>query len=84
MTGSKILELAKNAQNLFIRQDPNGQAQLLKMLLSNCSFDRGSLSPTYTKPFDMFVRGNESGDWRAVWDSNHLRQPKLLHLKGLH
>ena len=70
VTGSKILELAKNAHNLFIRQDSSEQARLLKILLSNCTFDRGSLSPTYNKPFDLFVEGNESGDWRREWDSN--------------
>jgi hypothetical protein len=31
-TGSRILELAKNAQNLFIRQDPREQERLLKTL----------------------------------------------------
>jgi DNA invertase Pin-like site-specific DNA recombinase len=41
VTGSKILELAKNAHNLFIRHDPTEQARLLKILLSNCTFDRG-------------------------------------------
>ena len=70
VTGSKILELAKNAHNLFIRQDSSEQARLLKILVSNCTFDRGSLSPTYTKPFDLFVEGNETGDWRREWDSN--------------
>ena len=70
VTGSKIVELAKNAHNLFIQQDPVEQARLLKMLLSNCTFDRGSLCPVYNKPFDMFVAGNENGDWRREWDSN--------------
>lgn len=67
-TGSKILELAKNAHNLFIRQDPDEQARLLKMLVSNCTFDRGSLSVAYVKPFDLLVDGNESGDWLGVRD----------------
>jgi site-specific DNA recombinase len=70
VTGSKILELAKNAHNLFTRQDPAQQARLLKILVSNCAFNRGTLCPTYSKPFDLFVAGNESGDWRREWDSN--------------
>jgi hypothetical protein len=69
-TGSRILELAKTAHTLFIQQEPSEQARLLKILLSNCTFDRGSLSPSYSKPFDMFVQGNEKGDWRREWDSN--------------
>jgi hypothetical protein len=28
-------------------------------LVSNSMFDRGSLSPTYVKPFDVFAKGSE-------------------------
>ena len=69
-TGSRILELAKNAHNLFIRQDPKEQARLLKMLVSNCTFDSGSLSVAYIKPFDLLVEGNETGNWLGGRDSN--------------
>jgi hypothetical protein len=65
-TGSKILELAKNAHNLFVLQDSHDQARLLKMLVSNCTFDRGSLSVSYIKPFDLLVDGNENGNWLAT------------------
>jgi len=44
VTGSKILGLAKNARNLFNRQNFDEQAEMLKMLVSNCTFDRGSFS----------------------------------------
>jgi hypothetical protein len=40
--GSEILELAQTAPAQFLTQDPADQARLLK-LLSNCTFDRGSL-----------------------------------------
>jgi hypothetical protein len=53
---------------LFIRQDPNEQARLLKTLVSNCTFDRGSLSVAYVKPFDLLADGNESGNWLGVRD----------------
>jgi site-specific DNA recombinase len=69
-TGSKILELAKNAHNLFIRQDPREQARLLKTLVSNSTFDRGSLSVAYVKPFDLLVEGNETENWLGGRDSN--------------
>ena len=34
-------------------------------LLSNCTLDleRGSLTPTYSKPFDLLAAGNETGKW---------------------
>jgi site-specific DNA recombinase len=69
-TAEKILELAKQAENLYKSQDPIEQRRLLETVLSNCTFDRGSLSPTYSSPFDLLVRGNETGDWRAQQDSN--------------
>ena len=70
VTGSKILELAKNAHNLFVQQNSQDQARLLKTLVSNCTFDRGSLLATYRKPFDMLVEGNENGNWLGGRDSN--------------
>ena len=68
VTGLRILELAKDAPSLFATQIPSEQARLLRTLVSNCTFDRGSLSVTYIKPFDLLVRGNESGDWLSVRD----------------
>jgi site-specific DNA recombinase len=69
----KILELAKQAEFLYKSQNPLEQRRLLETVLSNCTFDRGSLCPTYSKPFDLLVRGNETGCWRRGWDSNPLR-----------
>jgi hypothetical protein len=34
-------------------------------------FDRGTLSPTYVKPFDVFAKGSETGDWLVRPDSNY-------------
>jgi site-specific DNA recombinase len=73
-TGLQILELAKQAELLYQMQPPAEQRRLLDTVLSNCTFDRGTLCPTYSKPFDLLVRGNETGDWRARQDSN-LRPP---------
>ena len=70
VTGEKILELAKSATFLYETQDSSEQRQLLETVLSNCTFDRGTLSPTYSKPFDLFAQGNETGNWRRGWDSN--------------
>ena len=69
-TAEKILELAIQAENLYKSQNPTEQRRLLETVLSNCSFDRGSLSPTYASPFDLLVKGNETGNWRRGWDSN--------------
>src|SRR5262249_20585888 len=70
ITAEKILELAKQAEFLYKTQDPTEQRRLLENVLSNCTFDRGTLCPTYSKPFDLFVEGNKTGNWRREWDSN--------------
>ena len=45
LTVQKILELAKQAGFLYRTQDPSEQRRLLDTVLSNCTFDRGSLCP---------------------------------------
>src|SRR5439155_15475681 len=69
VTAGKILELARQAEFLYKTQDPAEQRRLLETVLSNCTFDRGTLCPTYSSPFDLLVRGNETGNWRRGWDS---------------
>ena len=69
-TGEKILELAKQAEFLYKTQSPADQRRLLETVLSNCTFDRGSLCPTYAKPFDLLAQGHETGNWRGRRDSN--------------
>jgi len=70
VTAERIPELAKQAENFYESQDPAEQRRLLETVLSNCTFDSGSLCPTYSKPFDLLVRGNETGEWRRGWDSS--------------
>jgi hypothetical protein len=68
-TAERILELAKRAENLYKSQNPAEQRRVLETVLSNRTFDSGSLCPTYNEPFDLLVRGNETGEWRDRWDS---------------
>ncbi len=39
-----------------------------KTLLSNCIFARGSLCPTYHKPFDILARKDKFENWRPIVD----------------
>jgi hypothetical protein len=73
VTAQKILELAKKAEILYKSQKPTEQRRLLETVLSNCTFDRGTLCPTYSSPFDLLVKGNETGNWRRERDSNPVR-----------
>jgi hypothetical protein len=69
-TGERILELVQRAGILYKTQDPAEQRRVLESVLSNCTFDRGSVCPTYKKPFDLFARAAETGEWRGRRDSN--------------
>jgi site-specific DNA recombinase len=69
-TATHILELAKSAEFLYKSQDPGEQRRLLQTVLSNCTLDQGNLCPTYSKPFDLLVQGNQTGWWRGRRDSN--------------
>ena len=66
----QILELAQSAYSLDVAENPHEQARLVKTLLSNCSFDCGTLTPTYIKPFGLFARGSENERWLLGLDSN--------------
>ena len=55
--GLQIVELAQTAYSSYVAKNPHEQARLVKTLGSNSTFDRGSLSPTYIKPFDVFAAG---------------------------
>jgi hypothetical protein len=83
LNGQQILELVKQAGFIYRTSDPTKQRELLERVLSNCSFDRGSLCPTYAKPFDSFVKANKNGNWRRGWDSHHCWVLKTKNLTGL-
>jgi hypothetical protein len=67
--GLQILELAQSAYSSYVTKNPREQARLVKTVVSNSTFDRGSLSPTYIKPFDVFANGGRTGDWLLRLDS---------------
>lgn len=53
--GGQILELARNAQQLFKRQAPREKRRLLNFLLSNCSWENGEVRATFRQPFDLLA-----------------------------
>ena len=66
--GAKIIELAQNAYSLWLRQNPHEKAKLLRILLSNCTFDGVSLHPTYRKPFCWLAEGLDCSNWQGLLD----------------
>jgi site-specific DNA recombinase len=53
--GVQLLELARNAQRLFAKQEPREKRRLLNFLLSNCSWEDGKVVATFRQPFDMLA-----------------------------
>jgi hypothetical protein len=82
--GKADLELANKAHFLYVRQNPAGQAKLLKMALSNCTIDVESLYPSYRKPFDLIFRRAKGKEWRARRDSKSRPIAPELFLGHLH
>ena len=83
--GIRVLELARNAQRLFDKQEPREKRRLLQFVVSNCSWKGGELTFSLRQPFDLLADTNaratelaepEGADLakRAIWlggrDSN--------------
>jgi len=65
--GLQILELAQTAYSSYVAKNPHEQARLVKTVVSNSTFDRGNLCPTYVKPFDVFARGGKLEIGSSGW-----------------
>jgi site-specific DNA recombinase len=53
--GVALLDLARNAQRLFAKQEPREKRRLLNFVLSNCSWEDGEVVATFRQPFDMLA-----------------------------
>ena len=70
LTAQRCLELANKAHFLYERQSVTEQAELLRMVVSNCTIDAVSLRIDYRKPFDMIFRRAKTEEWSGRLDSN--------------
>ncbi|MDO8400514.1 MAG: hypothetical protein Q7T45_22095 [Bradyrhizobium sp.] len=57
----QLLELARNAQRLFAKQEPREKRRLLNFLLSNCTWEDGEVVATFRQPFDMLAETANTG-----------------------
>jgi hypothetical protein len=53
--GVALLDLARNAQRLFAKQEPREKRRLLNFVLSNCTWEDGEVIATFRQPFDMLA-----------------------------
>ena len=68
--GVDFLELAQAAPSLYLSQTVDEKAKLLRTILSNCTLNGATLTPTYRKPFDLIAKGIISDNKLGDWDSN--------------
>lgn len=54
--GVRLLELARNARQLFARQAPGEKKRLLNLLLSNCRWEDGKVRAVFRQPFDLLAK----------------------------
>ena len=54
----QLLELARNAQRLFAKQEPREKRRLLNFVLSNCTWEDGEVVATFRQPFDHACGNN--------------------------
>jgi site-specific DNA recombinase len=54
--GVQLLELVRNAQRLFAKQEPREKRRLLNFALSNCTWEDGEVVAPFRQPFDMLAK----------------------------
>ena len=67
---TELFELMKRAPALYMKQDDEERARMLRVVTSNCEVTAESIVPTYRKPFSGIAEGLETGEWWACLDSN--------------
>ncbi|MBU1008114.1 recombinase family protein [Candidatus Dependentiae bacterium] len=60
-----ILELAKNASQLFKRADAPKKHKILKLMVSNCIYKNGNIDLELRLPFSLILKTSKSGKWCA-------------------
>jgi site-specific DNA recombinase len=53
--GVALLDLARNAERLFAKQEPREKRRLLNFVLSNCTWEDGEVVATFRQPFHMLA-----------------------------
>ncbi|GAB2178308.1 hypothetical protein DLREEDagr8_38660 [Dongia sp. agr-C8] len=75
--GVQILELARNAQNLFAKQEPREKRRLLNFVLSNCAWEDGKLEATFRQPFDLLAETTAIAAGQAARNMANLTKSEI-------
>lgn len=77
-------ELLKRAPVLYLRQNDEERACLLRTLVSNCVVKGEDIDPIYRKPFDTIAIGVRTGEWWSLADDLRTSEwPKAEVLEAL-
>jgi len=68
--GCQALELSKRLHRMYVKVNYEEKANLLRLIASNYALLDVSLSPTWKRPFDLFVKGPSRPNWLPGQDSN--------------
>ncbi|HUS54219.1 MAG TPA: hypothetical protein VMY41_09475 [Thermohalobaculum sp.] len=75
--GVQLLELARNAQRLFERQDAREKRRLLNFVLSNCTWQGGKVVATFRQPFDLLAETTAIAATVAVAEGANLAKSEI-------
>ena len=64
------LELGRKAHELFVGSNNEGKRRLINFVFSNLQLNGQKLQFSLRKPFDMFIKATDIGEWRTRSDSN--------------
>ncbi|MDB5162978.1 MAG: recombinase [Candidatus Saccharibacteria bacterium] len=70
-TVSHLLEVAKNAHNIFTSADYLGKRKILKKVLSNSELSGRKLLLKLKEPYEMMALCNDNSSWQGYVESNH-------------
>ncbi len=63
--GGNVIDLARRAHDLYQRQDNWERRRLLDYVVSQCTYEDGTLHVTYRKPFNWFAEFGKTKKWRG-------------------
>jgi len=69
------LELGRKAHELFVSSNNEGKRRLINFVFSNLQLNGQKLQFSLRKPFDLYIKASNCGEWRGRRDSNPRHQP---------
>ena len=64
-----MLELRRKAHELFFRSNNTGKGQIMGYVFSSLQLNGQKLQYSLRKPFDLYVKAADIGEWRAAIDA---------------